>query len=92
MKLDIEAADLRPIVEVVVAEVVAKIAPLRSVPSDQIGIAESRAAELIDVDRHVLRDLRLAGEIKAARIGRRVIYRREDLLALLARRVANANR
>lgn len=41
-----------------------------------IGYSEEQAAEALSVPRSVLRDLRLAGRIKPAKLGRRFVYAR----------------
>ena len=44
---------------------------------------EAEAAGACGVARHVLRDLRLSGRIKARKLGRKVVYTREDLMRAL---------
>ncbi|RIK73197.1 MAG: hypothetical protein DCC68_25315 [Planctomycetota bacterium] len=81
MKLEFSESDLRPLVALVVEEVVSKIG---GVPDDRLAFEESEAARLIGVPKHVLRDLRLSGGIEAKKCGKRALYRRETLLRYLA--------
>lgn len=84
MKIDAsDIADLRPIITAVVAEVLADLQSDEAKLNGKIAFREAEAAALIGVQRHVLRDARLRGEISASRIGKRVIYEREQLLTLL---------
>jgi hypothetical protein len=80
MKLEFTEADIRPLVQTVVEEVVAKIG---GIPDDRLAFEESEAARLIGVPKHVLRDLRLSGGIEAKKCGKRALYRRETLLRYL---------
>ena len=50
---------------------------------DRLAFSEAEAAALLGVERHVLRDLRLRGEVAATRINRRVFYQRKSLIHLL---------
>ncbi len=87
MKIELSAADLRPVIEEIAAEVVARVG---HVAKDQrLAFDEGEAARLIGVAKHVLRDCRLRGEIQAARVGKKNLYRREDLAAFLAKRIGN---
>ena len=52
----------------------------------RIGYTEPEAATLVGVRPHVLRDCRLRGEISARRVGRRLIYSRDELERFLAER------
>lgn len=87
MQVTFEADDLRPIVEAVVAHLGDRLAPL----DDRIGVDEAEAARLLGLKKNVLRDARLRGEISAAKIGKKYVYMRSDLIALLqARKAAGA--
>lgn len=85
MKIELSPADLEPLIETVVARVVAKMAPA-NVDVDKLAWTEENAAKLLDIPRHVLRDARLAGEIVGSRAGKRVVYQKADLLGYLAKR------
>jgi hypothetical protein len=80
VKLEFSEADIRPLVEIVVAEVVAKVG---GVPSDRLAFEESEAARMLGIPKHVLRDLRLSGGIEAKKCGKRALYRRDVLLRYL---------
>lgn len=82
MQLSLDPADLKPIVEAVLAEVLAKAAPLQS---ERLAYLEPEAAALLGLRAHQLRDARLRGEITATKVGGRLGYSREELLAYLAR-------
>ena len=82
MKLDIDPADLRPLVEAVVAETLAAAAALGN--GDRLSYGEAEAASLLGVPRHVLRDMRYAGDVRASKVGKRVVYQRCELLRILA--------
>lgn len=56
-----------------------------------IGFSEAQAAEALSVPRSVLRDLRLAGRIKPAKLGRRFVYARSLVLELAARGAAESD-
>ena len=52
-------------------------------PSERIGYPEAEAAELLGIGKHVLRDARLRGEIHATKIGKRIVYSRNELMRWL---------
>jgi hypothetical protein len=85
MRLDVSPEDLRPIVSVVAEELAARMAPINSAPL-ALSYREAKAAEMLGIDRHVLRDCRLRGEIKGAKIGKATCYTVEELRAFLARK------
>lgn len=84
MKIDFDIDDLRPLIERTVSETIAQLDAERSKLTGRLGYTESEAAAALGVQRHALRDARLRGEVQASRVGKRVIYSREQLLALLA--------
>lgn len=49
-------------------------------PPGRIALNEAEAADALGVRRHVLRDARLAGLVDHIKIGKRISYRRRDLL------------
>lgn len=81
-KIEITAEELKPIVQAVVAEVLAGTETMRG---DWLAALEADAAEMIGVQAHQLRDARLRGEIVATKIGGRIGYERSELIAYLAR-------
>jgi hypothetical protein len=78
---------LRPLVEQVVAEVLARLDAARPHLDGRLAFSEEEAARLLGLQPHVLRDERLRGRIAASTIvGRRVRYTREDLVSYLVQR------
>ena len=72
----------RELLREIIAEVIAAM-PHLDWPEGRLALTEAEAAAACGVSRHVLRDLRLAGHIRARKLGRRVLYTRGDLLAAL---------
>ena len=83
---------LRPIVEAVVEQTVARLDAARRQLPDKLAYSEEEAARLLGVHTHVLRDERLRGRITASQIvGRRIRYLHADLIEYLMRnRVGSA--
>jgi hypothetical protein len=90
LHLSVDPAALRPLVQAVVAEVVAALEKDRARIGDRLAYSEQEAARLLGLEPHVLRDERLRGRISASQVvGRRIRYTRDDLLAYLAARRTN---
>ena len=85
VKIEFEESELRPLVERVVEQTVTRLMAEHAQANGRIAFTEAEAATLVGVPRHSLRDARLRGEINASRIGRRIIYSREELLAYVGR-------
>jgi hypothetical protein len=85
LALGIDADALRPLVEAVVEQVLARLDGDRArVGDDRLAFSEGQAAELLGWHRHQLRDLRLAGGIGYSKgPGGRIYYQRSDLIAYL---------
>ena len=83
MNLHVDATDLRPLIQTVVAEVLAQSVTDKAKLNGRLGYTEPEAAALLGVARHTLRDCRLRGEISARMVGRRYIYSRDSLLKFL---------
>jgi hypothetical protein len=81
MKLDVDPADLAPIVKAALVEVLAERERLGD--TERLGYPEPEAACLLGLAAHQLRDARRRGEIDGRRIGRSVVYSRAALLAWL---------
>jgi hypothetical protein len=80
--MKLEAADipeLRPVIAEIVRAVLDEIDADQAKLNGRLGYGESEAATLLGVERHVLRDCRLRGQIHARRIGKRVVYSRAAL-------------
>lgn len=86
MKLDLEAEDLRPLVEQVVAAVLDRLRAAEAQTGSRLGYREAEAAELLGLRPHQLRDARRRGEIRAAKVGKVNVYPRGELLRLLSQK------
>ncbi len=73
----------RQLLHELVKQVLSEAGELLDWPAGRIALPEDEAAQACGVGRHVLRDLRLSGVIKAHRLGRKVVYTRADLIAAL---------
>lgn len=86
MQLNIDPAELAPVIEAAVAETMARIRADEAALGDRLAFSEQEAARLLGLESHQLRDERLRGRITASQIvGRRIRYLRQDLLDYLAR-------
>jgi rRNA-processing protein FCF1 len=83
--MTIPGNELRPLIEQVVTETLDRLEAERVRLSSRIAYTEGEAASLIGVARHVLRDARLRHEIEASRVGKRIVYTRDELLRFLQR-------
>ena len=85
MKITFDADDLRPIIEQVVTETLARVDDDRP-GDDRLAYTESEAAAMIGLEQHVLREQRRLGRIEpcAVRPGRRVLYTPASIRAFLA--------
>ena len=83
MNLPIDEADLTTLVRRVVDEILSRAHALGSGTSERIGYTEPEAASLLGIKPHVLRDARLRGEIRAKRVGKRILYSHAELERLL---------
>ncbi|HEV3005313.1 MAG TPA: helix-turn-helix domain-containing protein [Pirellulales bacterium] len=81
MRLELDPADLTPIVRTALAEVLAERDRLGD--TERLGYPEPEAARLLGLASHQLRDARRRGEIDGRRIGRSVVYSRQALLTWL---------
>ena len=79
MQIKFEREEFRCIVRELLKEVLVAM----GWPAGRIALDEAKAAEACGVERHVLRDLRLAGKIPARRLGRKIVYLPSDLIAAL---------
>jgi hypothetical protein len=83
MHIAFDPGDLRPLIEHVVSETIERLESERAKLNGRLGYSEPEAAALLGVERHVLRDARLRGEIAARKIGKRIIYERDELIRFL---------
>lgn len=80
MQVQLSIEDVKPIVQAVLQELAGET------KADLGYLSELEAATLLGVKRHVLRDIRHRGLIGYAQIaGRRIRYRKQDLMDYLAR-------
>ena len=79
VQLTFDRTLLRELIEEVLRETLSVL----DWPAGRIALDEAEAAQACGVRRHVLRDLRLSGAIKAQKIGRKFVYTRKDLLSAL---------
>lgn len=90
MQLTFSEADLKPLVEAIVATALLSLAKDQAAIGDRLAIPEAEAARLLSLQPHQLRDERLRGRIAASRIvNRRIRYSRQDLLEYLTRNRIN---
>ena len=90
MNITLDHDDLRPLIQSIVDETLDHIDAAQSrLPISQLAYTEAEAAGLIGVAPHSLRDARLRGEIKASRLGKRILYQRSELLKFLSKQQLN---
>jgi hypothetical protein len=77
--IQVDPAELREVLEIVVREILG----LLDWPVGRLALTEPEAAQALGVPRHVLRDARLAGQLRGRRVGKRIVYTREDLVEYL---------
>ena len=85
MKLDAsDIADLRPVIAAAVRATLEEIRSDEQKLNGRLGFPEAEAASLLGLERHVLRDCRLRGEIAARKCGKKMVYSRETLIRFLS--------
>ena len=82
MEIKLDPAELKPIVEAVVCELLEKFQQ----DPDRIAYSEAEGANLLGVTTTTLRDERLRGRIEASLVGRKIRYTKQNLLDYLASR------
>ena len=86
MQVNFSPDDLRPLVATIVTEALTQLRADEAALGDQLAFSEPKAARLLELEPHQLRDERLRGRIAASQIvGRRIRYLRADLVEYLAR-------
>lgn len=75
MHLVVDTAELRDLVRQIVQECLEAL----NWPTGRLGLTEAELAASLGIGRHVLRDLRLAGQIQGSRIGKKIVYFRKDV-------------
>ncbi len=85
--LRIDAAELRPLVQAIVAEALTALEGRRQLLSGRLAVSEAEAADLLGLHQWQLRDIRLSGKIGYSRIvGGRIRYPADDLANYLRQR------
>ncbi len=86
MNLNLDNADLKPLVAAVVAEVLESVRSTEATfGGARLAYSEAEAAALLGCRPHVLRDARLRREIVSTKIGGRIGYEKSELEKYLAR-------
>jgi hypothetical protein len=83
LKIQFDREELRPLVQLVVAEALDRLEAERAKFQGRLAFTEPEAAVLVGVKPHVLRDCRRRGELQGAKVGSRIVYTRTDLLDFL---------
>jgi hypothetical protein len=90
MSLQIDNDALNGLVRKLVAEAMGELNDLNRPIPDRLAFSESEAARLLGLNPHQLRNERRRGRIAASEIvGRRIRYKREDLVGYLMRNRVN---
>jgi hypothetical protein len=90
VNVSLDAEALRPLIQEVVAEVLAQLREAEAKLPEKLCYSEQEAARLLSLNVWQLRDERLRGRISASAIvGKRIRYARQDLIAYLASRRGN---
>ena len=77
--------DLKPLIREVTRVVLAEVEHEQQKLNGQLSYDQAAAASLLGVRPSVLRDARLRGEIRGAKVGKRIVYQRCDLEEFLQR-------
>ena len=83
MKLEFNNDELRPLVDAVVSEVIARVE--RAEFSGKLALPEAEAAAALGLAKHQLRDCRRRGELTGSKVGKQVVYAIEELRAFITR-------
>ena len=85
MKIQFDREELRPLVQLAVAEALDRMEAERVKLSGRLAYTEPEAAALLGVKPYVLRDCRRRGELLGAKVGSKIVYTRDDLVEFLER-------
>ena len=89
MNIKLDQNDLRPFVQTIVDQTLERIeAAQGKLPVGRLAYPESEAAALLGVAPHKLRDCRLRGEVTASKVGKSIVYQRDELVRFLSRQRA----
>lgn len=86
MKIVLDDEDLQPLIHRVIEATLESIEADRMTLEGRIAFTEQEAAALLGVQRHTLRDARLRGEVTGSKVGKRIVYSKEELRAFLQRK------
>ena len=89
LKIEFDREDLRPLVQLAVAEALDRLEAERAKLQGRLAFTEPEAAVLLGVKPHVLRDCRRRGELQGAKVGSKIVYTRVDLSDFLDRQKEN---
>ncbi len=89
LRIQFDREDLQPLVHLAVAEALDRLEADRAKLSGRLAFTEPKAAVLVGVKPHVLRDCRRRGELQGAKVGSKIVYTRADLLEFLERQKEN---
>ena len=93
MILELNDSALASLISQVVSDALSKLEEDRLRVGGRLAYTEAEAAALLGVERYVLRDCRLRGEVTGSKVGKRIVYSRDELLELLRRnRLGSARR
>jgi hypothetical protein len=90
LKIEFDREDLRPLVQLAVAEALDRLEAERAKLQGRLAFTEPEAAVLLGVRPHVVRDCRRRGELQGAKVGSKIVYTRADLLEFLDRQKENS--
>lgn len=80
----LEPSEIQELARAVASEIANKSESVQSLlGSNRIGYPEPEAAALLGIAKHVLRDARLRGEVRAKRIGKAYVYSHDALRTFL---------
>ena len=83
VELSFSEADLAPLVQQIVEATVGRLQADQATLGDKLAFTEPEAAALLSLKPHQLRDCRLRGELAGSKVGKRILYERDELLRFL---------
>ena len=86
MELKLNPAELTPIIRQTIEETLAEVGPTNDKLAGRLAFTEAEAAELMGIERYVLRDARLRGEIDGSKVGKMIIYEPDVLREFITSR------
>ena len=83
MQLSFSEAELQPVIEATVKATLEQIEDDRAKLGARLAFSEAEAAAMLGIKTHVLRDIRLRGEIQARKVGKSYRYSRNQLIQFM---------